>query len=142
MTEMMNLLPTEDAARVRAIISEREATAGVLLTTEFVAFPKEATCGEVLRQLRTTRPAARGALLCLRRGSRITCCKAWWICVSWSWPARTSSLADLMVSPAVAAEVDDVREDLVEMFLKYHFRILPVVDRQNHLLGVCGTRIS
>ncbi|MGO9114119.1 MAG: CBS domain-containing protein [Thermoguttaceae bacterium] len=41
-----------------------------------------------------------------------------------------------MVAPVVAAESDDVREDLEELFAKYHYRMLPVVDRGDHLLGV------
>ena len=45
-------------------------------------------------------------------------------------------LEELMVSPVVAAESDDVREDLEELFAKYHYRMLPVVDRGDHLLGV------
>ena len=36
----------------------------------------------------------------------------------------------------VAAEADDVRDDLAELFAKYHFRMIPVVDEQDHLLGV------
>ena len=45
-------------------------------------------------------------------------------------------LGDLMVAPVVAAEADDVREDLEELFAKYHYRMVPVVDHGDHLLGV------
>lgn len=45
-------------------------------------------------------------------------------------------LGEVMVAPVVAAEADDVREDLEELFAKYHYRMLPVVDRGDHLLGV------
>ena len=45
-------------------------------------------------------------------------------------------LGDLMVAPVVAAEADNVREDLEELFAKYHYRMVPVVDRGDHLLGV------
>ena len=41
-----------------------------------------------------------------------------------------------MVSPVVAAEADDLQDDLAELFAKYHFRMIPVVDAQDHLLGV------
>jgi len=47
-----------------------------------------------------------------------------------------ATMADLMVSPVVAAEEDDTREDLEEMFAKYHYRMTPVTDAQDHLLGV------
>jgi Mg/Co/Ni transporter MgtE len=36
----------------------------------------------------------------------------------------------------VAAEQDDMRDDLAELFAKYHFRMLPIVDDKDHLLGV------
>ncbi len=48
----------------------------------------------------------------------------------------TTSLGDLMVSPVVSAQDDDVREDLAEIFAKYHYRLVPVVDAEDKLLGV------
>ena len=42
----------------------------------------------------------------------------------------------MMVSPVVTAEADDLRDDLEELFAKYHYRMMPVVDRRDHLLGV------
>ena len=45
-------------------------------------------------------------------------------------------LGDVMVAPVVAAESDDVREDLQELFAKYHYRMIPVVDREDRMLGV------
>ena len=47
-----------------------------------------------------------------------------------------ATLGDIMVSPVVTAEADDVQEDLAEMFAKYHYRMIPVVDDHDHLLGV------
>ena len=44
-------------------------------------------------------------------------------------------IADLMISPVVSADDSDTREDLVELFDKYHFRMIPVVDAKDHLLG-------
>jgi magnesium transporter len=50
--------------------------------------------------------------------------------------AEQGTLADLMVSPVVTAEQRALREDLMELFAKYHFRMLPVVDAHDHLVGV------
>ena len=44
-------------------------------------------------------------------------------------------LGDIMVSPVVTAEKDTSRGDLVEMFTKYHYRMIPVVDIEDHILG-------
>jgi magnesium transporter len=47
-----------------------------------------------------------------------------------------TSLGELMIAPVVTAERDALREDLRAMFAKYQFRMLPVVDGEDHLLGV------
>ena len=135
MSEMMKLLPPEELARVRAIISEREATAGALMSADFVAFPPEVRCGEVLRGFRESQPAHEALSYVYVVGFE-NVLQGVVDLRELVLAAPETSLADLMVSPAVAAEVDDVREDLVEMFVKYHFRMLPVVDVQNHLLGI------
>jgi magnesium transporter len=46
------------------------------------------------------------------------------------------TLGDIMVAPAVTAEEDDVQEDLAEIFAKYHYRMIPVVDSKDNILGV------
>ena len=46
------------------------------------------------------------------------------------------SLGEIMASPAVSVEEDDLREDVAQIFAKYHFRMLPVVDIADHILGV------
>ena len=47
-----------------------------------------------------------------------------------------ATLGDLMASPVVAAEADDLKDDLAELFAKYHYRMIPVVNEKNCLLGV------
>jgi Mg/Co/Ni transporter MgtE len=41
-----------------------------------------------------------------------------------------------MVSPVVAAEEDHTQEEIVELFTKYHYRMVPVVDPHDRILGV------
>jgi Mg/Co/Ni transporter MgtE len=45
-------------------------------------------------------------------------------------------IGDLMATSVVAAEEDTTRDDLEEMFAKYHYRMIPVLDVQDRLLGV------
>jgi len=47
-----------------------------------------------------------------------------------------AQLGEVMASPVVSAEEGDIREDLAELFAKYHYRMIPVVDAHDHLLGV------
>ena len=46
------------------------------------------------------------------------------------------TLGDLMAAPVVAAEADDLKDDLAELFAKYHYRMIPVVNEKDCLLGV------
>jgi Mg/Co/Ni transporter MgtE len=41
-----------------------------------------------------------------------------------------------MATPPVSADAELLKDDLVELFAKYHFRLLPVTDAADHLLGV------
>jgi magnesium transporter len=46
------------------------------------------------------------------------------------------TLGDILVAPVVSAEEDDTRSDLEELFGRYHYRTIPVVDAQDHLVGI------
>lgn len=48
----------------------------------------------------------------------------------------TATLESLMTAPVVAAEAEDLKDDLAELFAKYHYRMIPVVNEKDCLLGV------
>jgi magnesium transporter len=54
--------------------------------------------------------------------------------------ADTVLLGDIMVAPVVSAQQDDTREDLAELFARYQFHMIPVVDEHERLLGVVHYR--
>ena len=54
--------------------------------------------------------------------------------------ADTVLLGDLMASPVVSAQGDDRREDLVELFTRYQFHMIPIVDEHDRLIGVIHYR--
>jgi magnesium transporter len=43
---------------------------------------------------------------------------------------------DIMASPVVTANEEDLQEDIAAMFAKYHYEMIPVVDDQDRILGV------
>jgi Mg/Co/Ni transporter MgtE len=45
-------------------------------------------------------------------------------------------LGDVMAAPVVSAQDDDTRDTIEELFDKYHFRMVPVVDSRDHLMGI------
>ena len=133
--ELMDLLPKKLSGRLAKILSEREVTAATLVSSRFVDMPKETTVAEALLKLREMKPEPRAmSYVYVVAGPEKTLLGV--------VDVRDLVLADqqltldsLMVSPVVSADETDTREDLVELFVKYHFRMIPVVDGKDHLLG-------
>lgn len=135
-SELMGLLPKEQAERLRAILSEREATAKGIMSQDFLAMPKEILVSEALTKIRQSalEPESISYLYVVNDNGRT---------LQGVVDLRELILAedqlplgDIMITPVVTAEEDDVQEDLTEMFAKYHYRMIPVVDSQDHILGI------
>jgi CBS domain-containing protein len=133
--EMLALLPDERQKRVRALLSEREATARDFMSLEYLTVPLDLTVTQARAKIRQSGLSYSGISYLYVEGgdgklqgavdARI-------LLVS----EDAARMEDLMDSPAVAAEADDIREDLEAMFAKYHFRMVPVVDPEDRILGV------
>jgi CBS domain-containing protein len=139
-TELMAMLPGDQADRVAAILSEQEATARALMSSTFLAMTKETTVAGALRQIRVNRPAPQAIsyIYIIAEPDRTLVGVVDLRDLVLSGEEQT--LGDLMVWPVVTAEEDDVKEDLADMFSKYHYRMLPVVDKHDHLLGAIQHR--
>ena len=133
-SKFIDLLPEQEAKRIRRIISEREISARELMATEYLTFAKEVTVGEALTRVRgsevdhevisyiyVTEDAVLAGVVDLR---------------DLVLAPDNAFVGDLMSTSVVVAEEDTTREDLEEMFAKYHYRMIPVVDIQDRLLGV------
>ncbi len=134
-TPLMELLPKEEAERIRAITSQEESTARAVMSTDFVAVEGKIKAVELLADLRKARRSfesisyvyvmspehqLRGVVdlrdLVLANDDAV--------------------LEELMRSQVVSIQDIDPLDDLAELFAKYHFRMIPVVDSQDHILGV------
>jgi len=135
-TELVELLPPEVADKVQDILADPEVRASDLALGGYLAFTADATVGQVLGGLRASG-------------------REQW-CISYIYVVELPTnllrgvvdvrelvlakdetrLGDIMSTPVVSAEADSVQKSLRELFAKYHFRMLPVVDPQDHLLGV------
>jgi len=134
-TKMMGLLPEDQAYRVRAIISEREATAGDLKATDYVAATRESTVGQVLNRIRNGKYERHSISYVYILGENKLLVGVVDLRELVLAP-DTTTLGEIMTSPVVSAQRDDLREDIEEMFAKYHYRAIPVVDEHDCMLGV------
>lgn len=133
--ELMGLLPAEEAQRVQAILSEREADARDLMSTDFYTSTRPARVGEVLLDIREGKrehDAISYIYIINQEKTLLGVVDLRELVLA----SDEQTMGDLMASPVVSTDDDDVREDIAELFAKYHYRMLPVVDKQDHLLGV------
>jgi len=132
---LMGLLPADVGERVKTIISERESAARTLMSTSYVAMQKEVKVGDAIKTLRTSNfehdrisyvyvVGEEGVLLGVVDLRELILAP------------DQKTLGEVMTSPVVSAKEDDMRTDIAEIFAKYHYRMIPVVDSQNRLLGV------
>ena len=135
MTNMMRLLPPEEAARIQRILADREANAQTLMSSGFVTFPREVRVGEALRGIRA-RQGEHDSISYIYVVERDNVLVGVVDLRDLVLAQDAVTLGEMMIAPVVSAEREDVREDLAELFAKYHFRMLPVVDDRDHLLGV------
>ena len=135
-TELTKLLTKDQAERVRDILSEREITAKDMMSSDYLSVRKTEPAGEVLKKIRTSgrEPETISYIYVVNDDGRTLLGVV---------DLRELILADdaapiseIMSSPPVTAEEDDLQEDLAQMFAKYHYRMMPVVDTHDHLLGV------
>jgi CBS domain-containing protein/uncharacterized protein YrrD len=138
-TELMGLLPKEQADRLRALISQREVTARTLMSAEYISVARESKVGDVLKNLRTSKhdPVSLTYVFVVSPDKTLAGVVDLRDLILASDDA---SVGDLMLFPVVTAQEEDLQADVAEMFAKYGFRIIPVVDAQDHILGVINHR--
>jgi len=133
--KLLELIPPQRAEKLMKILSEREVTTRELMSSDFVTFPKETTVIEAIRRIRALSPESKAisyVYIVGESGILIGVVDLRELVLA----DDTVRLEDLMAPSVVAAEEDDTREDLMELFDKYHYRTIPVVDAQDRLLGV------
>jgi magnesium transporter len=139
-TALLTVLPADVAKRIDTILAEREAKARDLMDGNFVAFGAQTKVAEVLASIRRSGrerreisyvyvvSAASGILLGVVDLRELVLA------------SDEATLQDLMASPVVTAEEEDLREDVADLFAKYNYRTIPVVDSQDHMRGVVRYR--
>lgn len=134
--ELLKLLPVARAERVTAIMSNAAVPAAALMSEKFSAFPPDLKAGDVLRLLRDAPTPQRNIGYLYVVAAEGKTLQGVVDLRSLVLAPESALLSELMVSPVVTASHDCLREDLAARFAKYQFHMLPVVDAQDHLLGI------
>ena len=139
MIKMMDLLPKDQAERIRTIIADMESSANALMSSDFLAAKKTTSVLEILKEIRDSHREPHSLSYLYLVDDEKTLLGVVDI-REIVLAADTVLLGDLMASPVVSAQSDDTREDLVELFTRYQFHMIPIVDEHDRLLGVIHHR--
>jgi magnesium transporter len=132
----MMLLSKEQADRVTAILSEREATAQGMMAQDFLTMSKETLIGDALTKIRCCGLEPENISYIYIVGDNGKTMLGVVDIRELLLHDDNVPIGEIMISPVVTAEENDVQEDLAEIFAKYHYRMIPVVDEQDNMLGV------
>jgi len=132
--ELLDSLPKKESDEVRQLLSYPPDTAGGLMQTELVAVSPDATLGQAIHLLRDKYSKV-GDIINLyvvnEAGLLIGIV-----------PLRTlilesagKKVSEVMARDVISAQVDMDQEQVADLFRKYDFISLPVVDQQGKLLG-------
>ncbi len=120
---------------VKGLLAHEEDEAGGLMTTEFMALPPDKTIVDALAAVR-------------QNADKVDIIYYIYVVDSESRLLGVVNLRELlsneiftpleriMTTRLVTAKIDEEAEDLADTFVKYGFRAIPVVDDENHLMGV------
>ena len=135
-SRFINLLEKEQAERIRAILSERETTASKLASSEFLVMTKDVRVCDALNRVQHSGLEYHNIsylYIVDHDGHKLLgVVDLRELIIS----DQSKMLADITTSPVVTAKQDDILEDLAELFAKYHYRMIPVADSVDNILGV------
>ena len=132
--ELVELMQEEEGEEVEELLSYAEDSAGGIMTTDFIALPRELTAGGAIDRLRDQKPApelvyylyvvdAEGRLegnVSLRD-----------LVVA----DPKTPLAEIMNPQVLKVDADTNREDVASLMAKYDLLALPVLDARRRLIG-------
>ncbi len=135
--ELFNLMEDDEKADVAELMHFDHDTAGGLMTTEFVVFPKNLTVGETiarLREMAETPNMIYYLYVVEEEGSWKLCGLISLRSLILADPTRT--LADAMRSEFRFAHPTDSAEDVAQTISEYNLLALPVVDEEGDIAGI------
>jgi CBS domain-containing protein/sporulation protein YlmC with PRC-barrel domain len=134
---LLKEMEADEAAHVKHLLRYPEDSAGGMMTTDFVAVPQTLTAHQVISRLRRNKdlPEEIYYLYVVDREPNGRLVGS--LTLRYLVAAPPDSLVrDLMNDDAIRARVTDEPDDVAKKIAHYNLLALPVVDNDDHLLGV------
>jgi CBS domain-containing protein len=133
--DFLRLMKPKKAAEVKKLLSHPEETAGGLMTTEFISIPQNLTAQQTIEKMRELAPLAETIYYI-------------YVVDEWGKLAGVLSLRNLIISPSEILISDVMIKDVItvepemnqrkvaEIISKYNLLAVPVLDKDNKMLGI------
>jgi CBS domain-containing protein len=133
--EILDLMEEEDAADVQELLEHDEDTAGGLMTTDYLSLSPDATMEDAIREIRLLAPDIEMIyyLYVLDTEDRLEGVLS---LKDLLMASPYEKLADIMTANPKKVLVDADKKEVAELVSKYNLIAVPVVDEENHLLGI------
>ncbi|RDW18283.1 magnesium transporter [Oceanobacillus arenosus] len=131
----LTIMDKEAADEIKQLLHYEEKTAGSIMTTEYVAVFKAQTAEQAMKHLKKEAPGAETIyyLYVLNDDKQLVGVLSLRDLIIAN---ESTMIEEIMSEKIVAVSVGKDQEEVAQMFRDYDFLALPVVDFQNHLLGI------
>ncbi len=131
----LNIMDKESAQEIKDLLHYEEYTAGSIMTTEYVAIPENSTCRSAMTILRNAAPDAETIyyLFVVDEAHRLSGVISLRDLIV---ADEDTLIKDIMNERVVSVLVNEDQEEVARMIKDYNFLAVPVLDFENHLLGI------
>lgn len=131
---VLQLLGATQGAKLESLLEGEEETAGALMNTDFLAIEEEMTVAHAIESIRQyPRKESFFYVYCVDVEGHLVGVLS---LRSLILAAPNTQLKSIMVQSVVRTQVDSSPEEVAQLVSKYDLLSVPVVDLQNHLVGV------
>ena len=138
--QVFNLMEPDESAEVAELIKHPEDAAGGLMTTKYLTVTPDITVAEALQRVRVDAPTKEAEIIYYV-----------YVVDADEHLLGVFSLSDLVLAdPTISVDtimhhkplrvpLDATHEEVLELIAKYNLLAVPVVDHENHLVGIVTT---
>jgi CBS domain-containing protein len=133
--DLLELMEDEDAEDVRRLLAYPEDSAGGIMTTEYVTIPMNLTAQEAITFLRSTASEAE-TIFYVYVTDEENCLIGVFSLSDLIMAEPGTPVSSFMHKRVVSVLPLDSQDDVAQAIAKYDLLAIPVVDEQNHLMGI------
>lgn len=133
--ELLRLMRVRKAAEIKKLLKHKDETAGGLMTTEFITLPKDLTVEQTIARLRESAPGAETIYyiyIVNDAGKLVGILSLRNLIVS----SPDKLISEIMIKHCITVSPGMSQKEVADIISKYNLLAVPVVDEENHILGI------